>query len=160
MGEGADLEVKILFMAYLGRSVEREFFFGASPEIKERAKQLRKRMTYCEKILWQELRKNHIRYFYFRRQHPIRWFIVDFYCHELRLVIEVDGSVHDSPEQQEKDLNRTAELENLGIMVIRFKNDEVIKNTRKVTCTINDQVIKRWNQLKNPGTPTLLSTTP
>jgi very-short-patch-repair endonuclease len=72
-------------------------------------------MTYCEKVLWQELRKNRLHNLYFRRQHPISHFIVDFYCHELRLVIEVDGSIHDMEEQRERDLNRTAEIEKFDI---------------------------------------------
>ena len=132
-----------LDMAYLGRSVDQSFFFGASPEIKSRAKALRKRMTWCEKILWQVLRKNRLRQYYFRRQHPISRFIVDFYCHELRLVIEIDGPYHISMEQQEKDQNRTAELENFGIKVIRFSNDEIIKNVRKVSGQIHDEVKKQ-----------------
>ncbi len=133
-------------MAYLGRSVEKAFFFGASPEIIARARALRNRTTLCEKILWQELRKKRLNRFIFRRQHPISRFIVDFYCHELRLVIEVDGSVHDSEEQKEKDLNRTAELANLGLTVIRFRNEEILKNERKVSKKITDAV---KNHLKN-----------
>ena len=119
-------------MAYLGKSVDQPCFFGASPEIRERAKALRKRMTFCEKVLWQVLRKNRLRYFYFRRQHPISRFIVDFYCHELRLVIEIDGEYHASAEQQEKDINRSAELENFELKILRFTNQEVLENIRKV----------------------------
>ena len=86
---------------------------------------------------------------YFRRQHPIAKFIVDFYCHELMLVIEVDGSVHDSFLQKERDINRTTELENFDIKVIRFTNNDVIKNTRKVAWQINDEVKKRLQYLHN-----------
>ncbi|MEI7898258.1 MAG: endonuclease domain-containing protein [bacterium] len=136
-------------MAYLGRSIDKPFFFGADAEIKARAKALRKRMTYCEKVLWQELRKNQMNKLYFRRQHPIAKFIVDFYCHELRLVVEVDGSVHDSFLQKERDINRTTELENFDIKVIRFTNNDVIKNTRKVSWQINDEVKKRLQYLHN-----------
>jgi len=64
----------------------------------------------------------------FRRQHPISFFIVDFYYHELRLVIEVDGPVHNSEESKEYDQSRTAELKNLGIKLIRFSNEEVTFN--------------------------------
>jgi len=130
-------------MAYLGKSVEKAFFFGAGPEIIARARALRNRTTLCEKILWQELRKKRLNRFIFRRQHPISRFIVDFYCHELRLVIEVDGSVHDSEEQKEKDLNRTAEIENLGLTVIRFRNEEILKNERKISKKITDVVKNR-----------------
>jgi very-short-patch-repair endonuclease len=147
-------------MSYLGRSVDQAFYFGASPKIKARAKKLRKRMTYTEKVLWQELRKNRLRYFYFRRQHPISRFIVDFYCHELRLVIEVDGSYHYSAEQREKDLNRTAELEKFGIKVIRFDNNEIIRNIRKVTSQLHDEVKKQVKSTTTPHLPTLSTTTP
>ena len=137
-------------MTYLGRSVDQPFFFGASPEIKERAKELRKRMTLSEKILWQELRKNRRYNLYFRRQHPISRFIVDFYCHELRLVIEVDGSIHDQEDQQERDVNRTVELENFGIEVIRFSNSEIIGNIRKVAEKIDEEVKKRIHPHPSP----------
>ena len=133
-------------MAYLGKSVEKAFFFGASPEIIARARKLRNRTTLSEKILWQELRKKRLNRLIFRRQHPISRFIVDFYCHELRFVIEVDGSVHDSEKQKEKDRNRSAELANLGLTVIRFRNEEILKNERKVSKKITDAV---KNHLKN-----------
>ena len=138
-------------MAYLGRSVDQPCFFRASPEIKERAKALRKRMTTYEKILWQVLRKNRLRYFYFRRQHPISRFIVDFYCHDLRLVIEIDGGYHASAEQQENDSNRTAEMENFGLKILRFTNKEVIENIRKVAREIEDEVRKRPRPNPPPG---------
>jgi very-short-patch-repair endonuclease len=133
-------------MSYLGHSIERSYFFGATPEIKARAKSLRKRMTHCEKVLWQVLRKNQLRCFYFRRQHPISRFIVDFYCHELKLVIEIDGLYHASESQKEKDLSRTAALENFGIKVIRFTNIEIIEKVRKVRRQIDDEVMKRKRQ--------------
>ena len=135
-------------MTNLGRSVEKAFFFGADPEIIARARELRGRMTLCEKILWQELRKKRLERFIFRRQHPISRFIADFYCHELRLVIEVDGSVHDEEDQWEKDISRTAELEKLGLKVIRFSNEEVFQNERKVSKKITDAVKERLQNVK------------
>jgi very-short-patch-repair endonuclease len=128
-------------MAFPGRSADQPYFFGASPLVKSRAKKLRQRTTFCEKILWQELRKKRKYYLFFRRQHPISRFIVDFYCHEIRLVIEVDGGYHARAEQRERDRNRTADLENFGLKVIRFKNDEVIGNIRKVSSEL-DEVIR------------------
>lgn len=68
-------------------------FFGASPVIHKQAKELRKRETKAEKILWSFL-SNHQLIVKFRRQHPVNQFIVDFYSHELKLVIEVDGEIH------------------------------------------------------------------
>ena len=55
-------------------------------------------------------------------------FIADFYCHEIKLVIEVDGEIHEKPERQDYDIGRTKELENLGIKVIRYKNEDIVKN--------------------------------
>ena len=90
------------------------------------------------------MRKNRRLNLYFRRQHPVGRFIVDFYCHEIRLAIEVDGSVHDSEEQHERDANRTACLEEFGIKVLRFRNEDIIRNSRKVAEIIEDEVESRW----------------
>ena len=75
------------------------------------AKDLRKKQTEAEVLLWSKLKSRKCGGYKFRRQHPIRQYIADFYCHEQRLVIEVDGKIHLSKDQREKDLNRTAELE-------------------------------------------------
>ena len=61
----------------------------------------------------------------FRRQHPISSFIADFYCHQAKLIIEIDGGYHDDPDQQEADLGRQRALEDLGLKVIRFRNEEI-----------------------------------
>ena len=94
-------------------SYRENLFYGASPEIPRRARELRKRMTPCEKILWERLKGKYLLDYKFRRQHPIYKYIVDFYCHQLRLVIEVDGSVHPGAAAVEYDSNRTIELEEL-----------------------------------------------
>lgn len=140
-------------MAYLGRSVNQDFFFGASDEIKARAKDLRKKTTISEKYLWKVLRGTWIQKFHFRRQHPISRFIADFYCHELRLVIELDGDYHQGKEQQEKDLNRTAELENLGIRVIRIKNEEIRISLKKIAEKLGEEIRKRQIHKKNRQPP-------
>jgi very-short-patch-repair endonuclease len=70
------------------------FYFGASPELIEKAKVLRKSMTDAETILWDHLRRKEMEGFRFRRQHPVNRFILDFYCHPLRLAIEADGGIH------------------------------------------------------------------
>lgn len=70
-----------------------------------------------------------------KRQHPIPYFIADFYCHKAKLIIEVDGGYHNIPEQYSYDKKRDNELVDLGLKVIRFKNEEVlfdIENTLKV----------------------------
>ena len=89
-------------------------------------------MTETEKILWQAIRNRKISGFKFRRQHPVGQFIVDFYCVEARLVIEVDGEIHNKSEAKERDANRTAELESLGLKVLRFQNQEVDENIERV----------------------------
>jgi len=103
-------------------------YFGAGPEIFEKARTLRKHMTPSEKILWQHLKNRKLFGLKFRRQHPIAHFIVDFYCPQAKLVIELDGGIHDSKEQKEHDGNRTEELKQMGIKELRFGNDEVESN--------------------------------
>ena len=103
----------------------------------QRAKELRREMTLAEKILWNELRANKLGV-HFRRQQIIAGFIVDFYCHKSALVVEVDGDVHDL--QQEEDARREDVLKELGLQVIRFRNDEVIKDLSTVVGRIKDMI--------------------
>ncbi len=98
-------------------------------DIKLRARRMRKQPTTAEKILWSKLRNKQVRGFKFRRQHSIDRFIVDFYCREARLVIEVDGSSHDTSEAIEYDEARQTFLEHRGLTMLRFLNAEVIHNT-------------------------------
>jgi very-short-patch-repair endonuclease len=105
------------------RARQKIFFF---------ARQNRKVMTEAEKVLWGHLRDRRLNGFKFRRQHPIANFIVDFFCLEAHLVVEVDGEYHDETDQKAYDEARTFELSELQIKVIRFTNNEVIGNTRFV----------------------------
>ena len=114
---------------YHGRTVDLNMFYGAGKNTFLKAKELRKNMTQSEKKLWDRL-KNVKKGFRFRRQHPISKFIADFYCHKVKLVIEVDGEIHN--KQQEYDLGRTAEMEKFGINVLRFSNVEVENNIEEV----------------------------
>jgi len=82
-------------------------------------------MTSAEFKLWEALKGKQVLGFCFRAQHPIDIFIADFYCHPLKLVIEVDGGIHNNQDQKESDIGREAELENLGIKVMRFSNEQV-----------------------------------
>ena len=100
-------------------------FFGSSPEIHRRARELRRNLTPAERKLWDFLRNKNWEGYKFRRQHPISFYIADFYCHSLRLVIELDGGIHGSLDQKEHDEGREFELRSLGIHVIRFRNEEV-----------------------------------
>jgi very-short-patch-repair endonuclease len=106
-----------------------DMFYGAKRMIFQNACDLRKDMTLAEKVLWNRLNKSQLGV-RFKAQHPIDIFIADFYCHKFKLIIEVDGEIHES--QKESDENRTAELERFGLTVIRFTNDEVINDIERV----------------------------
>lgn len=86
----------------------------------------RKDSTDAERLLWQRLRNRQLGGYKFRRQYPIKNYILDFYCVEKQLVIELDGSQHISRKYY--DSKRTVELEVLGIHVIRFWNNDVLQN--------------------------------
>jgi len=110
-------------------SVEYPMYFGAKPEIFKLAKELRKLETEAEKQLWSKLNKNQIIGLQFRRQHPINRFIADFYCPKIKLIIEVDGSTHELPEYQSHDIGRSEILNDFGMTVIRFTNEQIIEQT-------------------------------
>jgi very-short-patch-repair endonuclease len=93
------------------------------PAIYARARELRHDQTHAEDILWSALRNRHLNGLKFRRQHPVGPFIADFYCVEYRLIVELDGSIHQN--SIEEDLSRTQQLANYGYRVIRFRNDQV-----------------------------------
>ncbi len=112
------------------------FYFGASPEMLRRAAELRANMTTAEKALWAQLRKKNCCNQKFRRQHPIGNFIVDFFCYEAMLAIELDGEVHTESYQKERDEERTKILNDLGIAVLRFRNEEVFDQIETVLETI------------------------
>ena len=82
----------------------------------------------------------------FRRQHPIGIFIVDFYCHEFKLAIEIDGEIHLEKEVIDYDDGRTHDIEKLGVRILRFTNDQVYNNIDVVQQEIR-QVISSWNPL-------------
>ena len=98
--------------------------------LKERAKQFRKNPTPQEKLLWQSLRRRRLGGYYFRRQYVIDPFIVDFCCVKVRVVVELEGSVHD--QQREYDHHRSVWLQDRGYTVLRFSNSEVEKNLELV----------------------------
>ncbi|MBE9198585.1 endonuclease domain-containing protein [Nodularia sp. LEGE 06071] len=100
---------------------------------------MRRELTPAEKQLWQKLRNQQVLGFKFRRQHAIDRFIVDFYCGEVQLVVEVDGEIHDyTPE---KDAIRQEFLQSLGLRVVRFKNEDVLQSIEEVLAEI-----VRWLQ--------------
>ncbi|PXX97049.1 hypothetical protein DF185_18670 [Marinifilum breve] len=126
-------------------------FYNAKPHIFEKAKSLRQNMTEAELKLWDHLKGKKIQGLRFRAQHPIDIFIVDFYCHSIKLVVELDGGIHLSTEQKEYDIGREAEINHWGIKVIRFTNDEVAADINKVVLTINEFCTKRIKELNTPN---------
>ena len=125
-----------------------DMYYGASVETQEKAKTLRKSETRAEKLLWNKMKSKQINGFKFRRQHPILQFIVDFYCHELKLIIEVDGKIHLKPENREYDENRTAELERFGLKFLRFTNEEVEDNIEEVLDIIEREVFNLRSKIE------------
>lgn len=115
---------------------------NTTPELWEKLKPLAKEMrhhpTPAEAALWECLRGRRVAKLKFRRQHAIDRFIVDFYCPEARLVIEVDGAIHQYT--QEEDALRTAFLESLGLRVIRFGNEAVLGDMAGVVRGISEAV--------------------
>lgn len=100
----------------------------------ERSKELRREMTPAERILWQQLRRNQLNGLHFRRQQIIDGFIADFYCHAAGLVIELDGGIHQ--QQIEYDAEREKVLMARGLRIVRFKNEEVMRNLKSVLARI------------------------
>ena len=103
---------------------------GTSQELEEAARSMRRQPTQAEGVLWAALQKKQVAGLKFRRQHPVGRFVLDFYCASHKLVVEVDGAVHDA--QQESDAERTRSLETHGYRVIRFQNDEVLRDLPSV----------------------------
>ena len=110
-------------------------------------RRLRTNPTRAEQLLWAKLRHNQIHGLKFRRQHGIGSYIVDFFCPERSLVIEVDGDVHAAKTQQTKDLERENYLKSLGLQVVRYTNDEVIKNLDGVLEDLSSRVSKASTSL-------------
>lgn len=118
------------------------YYFEATNKIFEFAKELRHSQTSSEKYLWQILRNRKIEGLKFRRQHPLGKFVVDFYCHEAKLVIELDGSVHEISEVKTYDKDRQETIEQLGLTVLRFTNDEIFNNLDSVVHKIIGHIKK------------------
>jgi predicted helicase len=112
---------------------------GARREIPEvllqKAKELRQKQTPAEQMLWQCLRANQLHGAKFRRQHNIGQYIVDFYCHAAKLVIELDGGIHELQKAQDSD--RDTYLKANGLQVLRFPNEEITQNLPQVLQTIS-----------------------
>ncbi|MBV9864323.1 MAG: DUF559 domain-containing protein [Abitibacteriaceae bacterium] len=104
----------------------------------EKAKAMRRDMTPAERALWQRLRNHQLQGLHFRRQQVIFGVIADFYCHEVALVVEVDGGYHDPGHDAERDAILAAQ----GITTLRFSNNEVLHNRQAVLARIAAQAVK------------------
>jgi cyclase len=119
--------------------MKKRMFMGASNLIFKNAHTLRNSMTPAEMILWGHLKGNQLGT-KFRRQHPLGIYIADFYCHQHKIIIELDGSIHDVPEIAINDIERQRNIENDGIKVLRFKNEEIFSQLEKVLETIKQTI--------------------
>ncbi|MDQ2863458.1 MAG: endonuclease domain-containing protein [Bacteroidota bacterium] len=112
-------------------------FYESSPVIFANAKKLRNEPTPSETIFW-NLLKEHFAGIRFKRQHPISQYIADFYCHKLKLVIEIDGSIHETEIAKANDKLRDEFMQSLGLKILRFTNEEV--------CTNGGRVVKKMKE--------------
>lgn len=110
-------------------------FLGASTAIFENAKSLRLNQTESEKKMWEYLKLKPLGY-KFRRQHPLRTFVADFYCHQVQLIIEIDGDIHSDEEVAKSDIIRQDILESEGIKFLRFTNNEVEQKFEEIKSRI------------------------
>lgn len=113
-----------------------------NPKLKEYARDLRNNSTHAEIKLWMHLRKKQIHGYDFHRQKPIDKYILDFFCYELMLGIEVDGYTHLTEEIQKKDLEKEKRMNELGISILRFKDEEVLKGIENVIASIEKFIME------------------
>jgi cyclase len=118
---------------------ERKMFLGADKGTFRKAEELRNNMTEAEIKLWEFLKERPLGH-KFRRQYPISYYIADFYCHSLKLVIEVDGNIHLDSEIGANDIERQKNLEAQEIKFLRFTNDDVENNFNDVINKIEQYI--------------------
>ncbi|MEO6850432.1 MAG: endonuclease domain-containing protein [Mucilaginibacter sp.] len=111
-------------------------------KLKDIARKLRNDSTLGEVLLWNELKNKQMYGYDFHRQKPLLNYIVDFYCYELNLVIEIDGRYHDHEEKHEADILRSKELEAYNLTIIRFTEQEVRKDMINVLRTIESYILE------------------
>jgi very-short-patch-repair endonuclease len=118
--------------------------------MKERRKALRNTLSKAEAIMWNHLSRRQLHGCKFRRQHSVDQYVIDFYCPELKIAIEIDGDSHFMPGAEEQDKVRQKYIESFGIQFLRFTNDDVYKNIDGVCQRINNEI----EILKNRETET------
>ena len=122
-----------------------------NPKLKEFARKLRNNSTKSEIKLWQQLKGKQLLGYDFHRQKPLLNYIADFYCYELKLVIEVDGYSHQFEETIKKDEIKQRELEKIGLTVLRFEDDEVMKDMNNVLRRLEEYVSVFEKHTPNPS---------
>ena len=118
---------------------------GVRRDLVNVAREYRREPTPAERVLWAALRGRQVGGLKFRRQHALGPFILDFCCAEHRLVVEVDGSVHDDPEQADRDAHRTQHLERFGYTIMRVRNDDVLHRLDEVLARIREAA-EAWGE--------------
>src|SRR6185312_6039885 len=119
--------------------MKESMFYGSSPVIFANAKKLRNEPTASEIIFW-SLLKQHFPGYRFKRQHPISQYIADFYCHKLKLVIEIDGAYHLSDESKINDKIRDEFMQSLGLEIIRFTKQEICEKGENVIMRLKKMI--------------------
>ena len=130
--------------------MERKMFYQASSYEFKKAAFLREHLTVEEKLLWENLKKKQLMGLRFKCQHPIRNYIADFYCHSIKLVIEVDGKSHNRASDKLNDSIRTTDLKKLGISVLRYTNDQVRLSLDLILREISEYARTRLGDQRSP----------
>jgi len=115
-------------------------YFNYGKNLKAISRQLRENTTDAERLLWSKIRRKQVKNYQFFRQKPIGKYVVDFYCKEARLVIEVDGGQHYEDKNMEEDKKRDKFLKSFGLRVIRFTNLDILKNISNVVNKIYEEI--------------------
>jgi very-short-patch-repair endonuclease len=114
-------------------------YYGASKELILYSRQLRLHMTRAEKILWEKIRNKALGH-KFRNQHALYKYVVDFFCFEIRLIIEADGEIHTLAENALNDIDRENNLRSLGLHILRFTNDQIFNDIENVLSIIRQTI--------------------
>ncbi|MEK7811192.1 MAG: DUF559 domain-containing protein [Pseudomonadota bacterium] len=122
-------------------------------KLKQFSQTLRSSMTDAEQKLWWRIRNKQLGGVQFYRQKPLLSFIVDFYCPKAKLVIELDGGQHFESEHRQKDIERDAQLENIGLKVLRFDDRQVLIELEAVLAVIYQEIVERTKSSPPPSPP-------
>ncbi len=121
-----------------------------NPKLKEYARNMRNKSTQAEIKLWMYVKGKQIKGYDFRRQKPIDEYILDFFCYEMMLGIEVDGYTHLLEETLKKDAEKEKRMNELGISILRFKDEEVFKRIENVILSIENFIEQREITINTP----------